>query len=152
MFRDAEKQQYYIFEFRGKRICVEILTSLRAFSNFGLLSSTLSLDCCFNFLSIAVTERTNTQKQKTKTKDELKNIHQQRQAPQIDQHRLYYRLTLVCYTLNIRSNYYNVHIFGHKRSRFRFICELKQRLSDKCYLHKQNDQFLHCSCETWIKI
>lgn len=34
----------------------EILTSLRAFSNFGLLSSTLSLDCCFNFRSIAVTE------------------------------------------------------------------------------------------------
>lgn len=34
-----------------------ILTSLRAFSNFGLLSSTLSLDCCFNFRSIAVTEK-----------------------------------------------------------------------------------------------
>lgn len=33
-----------------------VLTSLRAFSNFGLLSSTLSLDCCFNFRSIAVTE------------------------------------------------------------------------------------------------
>lgn len=35
-----------------------ILTSLRAFSNFGLLSSTLSLDCCFNFRSIAVTKET----------------------------------------------------------------------------------------------
>lgn len=36
-----------------------ILTSLRAFSSFGLLSSTLSLDCCFNLRSIAVTEEEN---------------------------------------------------------------------------------------------
>lgn len=36
----------------------EILTSLRAFSNFGLFSSTFSLDCCFNFLNIAVTGET----------------------------------------------------------------------------------------------
>lgn len=33
-----------------------MLTSRRAFSNFGLLSSTLSLDCCFNLRKIAVTE------------------------------------------------------------------------------------------------
>lgn len=32
-------------------------TSLRALSSFGLLSSTLSLDCCFSFLSSAVTEK-----------------------------------------------------------------------------------------------
>lgn len=42
-----------------------ILTSLRAFSNFGLLSSTLSLDCCFNFRSIAVTEETRMRKKTT---------------------------------------------------------------------------------------
>ena len=34
-----------------------LLTSLRALSSLGLLSSTLSLDCCFSFLSSAVTER-----------------------------------------------------------------------------------------------
>lgn len=34
-----------------------LLTSFSAFSSLGLLSSTLSLDCCFSFLSSAVTER-----------------------------------------------------------------------------------------------
>lgn len=42
-----------------------ILTSLRAFSNFGLLSSTLSLDCCFNFRSIAVTEKNKAEGKKS---------------------------------------------------------------------------------------
>lgn len=34
-----------------------LLTSFRAFSSLGLLSSTLSLDCCLSFLSSAVTKR-----------------------------------------------------------------------------------------------
>ena len=34
----------------------ELHTSFRAFSSFGLLSSTLSLDCCLSFLSSAVTK------------------------------------------------------------------------------------------------
>ncbi len=34
-----------------------LFTSFRAFSSLGLLSSTFSLDCCFSFLSSAVTER-----------------------------------------------------------------------------------------------
>lgn len=34
-----------------------VFTSFRALSSLGLLSSTLSLDCCFSFLSRAVTER-----------------------------------------------------------------------------------------------
>lgn len=46
-----------------------ILTSLRAFSSFGLLSSTVSLDCCFNFRSIAVTVEV------TKEQLEVAHIH-----------------------------------------------------------------------------
>lgn len=49
-----------------------LLTSFRAFSSLGLLSSTVSLDCCFSFLSSAVTE---THK---RTRDEAKHQSDQK--------------------------------------------------------------------------
>lgn len=55
------------------------LTSLRAFSNFGLLSSTLSRDCCFSLRRIAVTAspKTKTKRNQTPPGKERKGKPQQ---------------------------------------------------------------------------